>query len=50
MPAMSDTKHNISAAEECLKQAQNVNGVKIYYSENTMTGQLLDFKSRQIFK
>jgi hypothetical protein len=44
MPPMSDTKNNLLAADGWVKRAQNVNGVEIHYVENTMTGQVLDFK------
>jgi hypothetical protein len=44
MPPMSDMKNNLLAADGWVKRAQNVNGVEIHYVENTMTGQVLDFK------
>jgi hypothetical protein len=44
MPPMFDTNNNLLAAEGCLKQVQNVNGVEIHCVENTTTGHVLDFK------
>jgi filamentous hemagglutinin len=44
MPAMSDTKNNLLAADGWVKRAQNVNGVEIHYVDNTLTGQMVDFK------
>jgi hypothetical protein len=34
MPAMSDTKNNLLAADGWVKRVQNINGVEIHYVEN----------------
>jgi hypothetical protein len=47
MPAMSDTKNNLLAADGWVKRAQNVNGVEIHYVENISTQQMVDFKFAQ---
>ena len=44
MPAMSDTKNGLMAADGWVKRTQNVNGVEIHYVENIHTGQVIDFK------
>jgi RHS repeat-associated protein len=44
IPAMSDTKNNLMAADGWVKRVQNVNGVEIHYVENINTKQVLDFK------
>ena len=44
MPPMSDTKNNLLAADGWVKRVQNVNDVEIHYVENTLTGQMVDFK------
>jgi len=47
MPAMSDAKNNLFAADGWVKRVQNVNGVEVHYVENVRTGQMLDFKFAQ---
>jgi hypothetical protein len=44
MPPMSDTKNNLLAADGWVKRAQRVYDVEIHYVENTLTGQMVDFK------
>jgi hypothetical protein len=44
MPPMSDTKNNLFAADGWVKRTQRVNGVEIHYVDNTLTGQMVDFK------
>ena len=41
---MSDTKNNLFAADGWVKRTQRVNGVEIHYVDNTLTGQMVDFK------
>lgn len=41
---MSDTQNNLLAKDGWVKKAQNVNGVEVHYAENTITGEVTDFK------